>query len=201
MDKGYFIVIEGPDGVGKGTQAELLRQYFINAGRKAFVTDERKYISFVSSKIADALSGKIKIDPYELNKLFAEHRGEYLDKYIRPTLNDGGIVVADRYFYSSFAYGSLDCDLESIIDLNKDFPEPDLTILLLASSEVCINRLKKSKGDNLELYEKKEKLEKIIDNYRKLLDRYPDIKLVDGERSANEVHQEIISLLPEDLKV
>lgn len=201
IDKGYFIVLEGPDGAGKSLQGELLKKYIESGGHKVLLTKEPTNTSAASLKIADVIVRKQEIDPYELNKLFADDRREHLEKEIRPALMRGEIVIGDRYFFSSFAYGALGCDLEAIIDLNKSFLKPDLTILLLVSPETCMNRLKKRSGDNLEFYESLNKLKKIVSNYKGLIDRYPDIRLVDGEKSIEEVHQEIVSLLPKGLRV
>lgn len=199
--KGYFIAIEGADGVGKSTQVELLKKYFEDLDKSTVVIKELKVESSVSGKISDVLSRKENIDPYQLNELFAEHRRKILDDVIKPALSRGETVISDRYIFSSFAYGSLDCDIESIIDLNKDFPMPDVTILLMANPETCINRIKERKGDDLELYEEIDKLKKIHSNYRALLDRFPNIKIIDGDKSIEEVHKNIISLLESELNV
>jgi len=199
--RGYFIVIEGPDGVGKSVQAALLRAYLDTRGCKVVLTKEPTKEGSAASKIREVLSRNSKADPYELQRLFAEDRRNHLETVIKPALARGKTVISDRYFFSSFAYGSLECDLEKIVELNKDFPIPDLTIVLSASPEVCVDRMKKRGDKSPEFFEEAEKLKKVTEVYKSLMSKFPNMQLIDSEEGIESIHQRIISLLPENLGV
>ena len=112
MEKGKFIVFEGPDGSGQSTQAELLRVALWSKGRQVLVTKEPTKESEASKKISDALNKRISITPEEFQKLFVEDRRDHLLKTIIPALERGTFVISDRYFFSTLAFGALNCDLD-----------------------------------------------------------------------------------------
>lgn len=190
FDPGKFIVFEGLDGSGQSTQVALSAKFLREEkGFEVVVTKEPTLDSEAGRRIREILGEKIKIEPAELQELFAQDRKEHLENLIIPALKAGKIVISDRYFFSSFAFGSLDCDLEWLIKLNDDFILPDFTFLLKVSPEVCIERIEK-RGEEIKLFEKREKLEKVWQGYEKLLDRF-NIKVIDGERSIEEVFEDI----------
>jgi dTMP kinase len=194
---GKLIVFEGLDGSGLTTQAKLLKEFLENKGIETILTKEPTKTSSVAEKIQSALSHKIEISPLELQKLFAKDREEHLNNLIIPALKNGQFVISDRYFFSSFAFGAeTKEDLEKIIELNKDFLMPDLVILLKVDPEICIKRIQK-RGEEIKLFEKKEKLEKVWQNYQLLKNKYfPDNLLeVDGEKSIEEVKEEVIRVV------
>jgi len=192
---GKFIVFEGLDGSGLTTQAGLLQKYLNDKGIKVVLTKEPTKNSSVAQKIHEALSHKIGIDSFELQKLFAKDREEHLRNLIIPALKNGQFVISDRYFFSSFAFGAeSEQDLEKIIELNKDFLMPDLVILLRVNPEICIKRIQ-NRGEEVKLFEKKEKLERVWANYQKLASRFEVIRIVDGEKSIEEVQKDIIRIV------
>ena len=193
--QGKFIVFEGLDGSGLSTQAKLLKEYLENRGIKTVLTKEPTKNSSIASKIHQALSHQIEIDSLQLQKLFAQDRREHLENLIIPSLKEGKFVISDRYFFSSFAFGSeKEEDLEKIIELNKDFLMPDLVLLLKVRPKVCIERIKK-RGEEIKLFEKEEKLEKVWKNYQKLVDIFDVIKVIDGEQEIDKVQREVVGIV------
>jgi len=193
--QGKFIVFEGLDGSGLSTQAKLLKEYLENRGIKTVLTKEPTKNSSIASKIHQALSHQIEIDSLQLQKLFAQDRREHLENLIIPSLKEGKFVISDRYFFSSFAFGSeKEEDLEKIIELNKDFLMPDLVLLLKVRPKVCIERIKK-RGEEIKLFEKEEKLEKVWKNYQKLVDMFDVIKVIDGEQEIDKVQREVVGIV------
>lgn len=191
---GKFIVFEGPDGSGQSTQAELLRTFLIKQGQSVILTKEPTKESQASQKISEILNNKINTDPKELQQLFTEDRREHLEKTIIPSLKNGSIVISDRYFFSTFAFGSLSCDFDWLISINREFPVPDATFFLEASPEVCIQRII-NRGRPVQFFETKEKLEKVMANYKKISSMFPNIHLINGERPIEVINQEIIELV------
>ncbi|MDD5047666.1 MAG: dTMP kinase, partial [Methanoregulaceae archaeon] len=105
--KGKFIVFEGLDGSGQSTQVKLLADFLKNKNIKVLATKEPTLDSAAGRLIRKALDKKTKILPKKFQELYAQDRKEHLNKVIIPNLEKGKTVISDRYFFSSFAYGSL----------------------------------------------------------------------------------------------
>lgn len=186
-----FIVIEGLDGSGQSTQAELLRDFLIKKGYQVVLTKEPTLNSEAGKKIRKILDKKEKISPKKLQELFAKDRREHLKNVIIPALNEGKIVISDRYFFSSLAYGTADgCDLDWLIEINNKFLLPDLIFLLKVSPEVCIERIKK-RSKKRTLFEKEKKLAKVWEIYKILPKKFRNVKVIEGEKSIKEVFSQI----------
>jgi dTMP kinase len=196
---GKFIVFEGLDGSGQSTQASLLRDYLIGLGKEVVLTKEPTKDSEPAKQIRKALDENVIIEPFELQKLFCLDRKEHLEKLIEPSLKEGKIVISDRYFFSTLAFGSSDrISLESLIELNKDFLMPDITILLRVSPEVCIDRIEK-RGEGVKLFEKRDKLAKVWETFRILPDRFGNVYMVDGEKSVEEVFSQVKTIINKEV--
>ena len=188
---GKFIVFEGLDGSGQSTQASLLKDFLIKEKIDVVLTKEPTLTSSAGQKIKEILDEKSTISPEQLQLLFTEDRREHLEKVIIPALKMGQYVISDRYFFSTFAYGTAEgLDLEWLIKINNDFLLPDLTFLLKVRPEICLERIQK-RGLGIKLFEKKEKLIRVWQVYEILPQRFQNIYLVDGEKSIEEVFKEI----------
>jgi len=189
---GTFIALEGLDGSGQSTQGKLLKEYFEEQGRNVILTKEPTPDSEAGKRIRKVLQHEETLDPFELQKLFAEDRKEHLEHIIMPALERGDIVISDRYYFSTFAMGSVDCDLEKLIELNKDFPHPDMTFILDVAPKTAIRRVQE-RGKKAEYFEVEEKNEKIQETYKNLPNRFENVYIIDSEQSIEAVHQEIVS--------
>jgi len=193
--QGKFIVFEGLDGSGQSTQAALLKDFLIKKGKEAVLTKEPTIDSQAGKKIKNVLEKKEEIKPLDLQKLFAEDRKWHLEKIIIPALKKGRFVISDRYFFSSFAYGASEgLDLDELIKINDDFILPDLTIFLEVSPYICIQRIEK-RGIEKTLFEREEKLKKVLEKYKILLQKFENCVIIDGEKSIPEVFKEIQNLV------
>ncbi len=187
---GKFIVFEGLDGSGQSTQTELLKEYLKEKGEKVVKTKEPTPNSEAGKKIRKALDKKRKISPKKLQKLYADDREEHLNNFIIPNLKKGITVISDRYFFSSFAFGGINVDLDWLIGINDSFLLPDLTFFLNVPPEVCIKRIKE-RGDKRTLFEEKEKLKKVYQVFKKVIKRFPNVKNINGNQSINKVFKEV----------
>jgi len=188
---GKFIVFEGLDGSGQSTQAGLLKDFLISEGFEVILTKEPTLDSEAGKKIRNVLDKKTEVLPHQLQELFIQDRKEHLENLIIPALKQSKIVISDRYFFSTFAYGAASgLDLEWLIKLNDNFLLPDLTFFLKVSPEICIQRIE-NRGEPKTLFEKKEKLKKVWQVYQTLLNRFQNIYLIDGEKSIEEVFLQI----------
>jgi dTMP kinase len=188
---GKFIVFEGLDGSGQSTQVSLLTDFLIKKGFDVVTTKEPTSDSQTSKKIRKILDEKEKVPPNELQKLFAQDRKEHLENLIIPALKAGKIVISDRYFFSSLAYGAASgLDLNWLIKLNDNFLLPDLTFLLKVRPGICISRIEK-RGNPRDFFEKEEVLSKVWDKYKILPKRFKNIIVINGERLIREVFADI----------
>lgn len=192
---GKFIVFEGLDGSGQSTQAALLKDFLVENGHFVVLTKEPTIDSEAGKEIRQVLDKKARVAPRQLQELFTEDRKEHLDNLVIPALKDGKIIICDRYFFSTFAFGAFSgVNLEELIKLNQDFLMPDLTIILKVSPEVCMERIGK-RGEPQTLFEEKEKLVKIWEIYKIMPERFENVYIIDGERPVEAVHQNIKALL------
>jgi len=194
--KGFFICIEGLDGCGKTTQAKLLVRKLCEKGFDAFYTAEPtrgKIGKFIKKYY---LHGEKRGSVIVEALLFAADRFEHVEKEIVPALNEGKLVVSDRYIYSSLAYqGAAGLDLKWIKELNKHAIPPNLAIFLDVKPEIVLQRLQRKKS----VMEKLAIQRKVREVYEKLV---KDGKLVrvDGNKSKEEVAKDIFNLVLKVLK-
>jgi len=188
---GKFIVFEGLDGSGQSTQTSLLKNFLIEKGFQVVTTKEPTLDSVAGRRVKEILDEKIKTEPAKLQELFSQDRKEHLEKVIVPALKEGKWVISDRYFFSTFAYGTSEgLDLEWLIKLNDSFLLPDQTFILKVKPEVCIDRINK-RGTKKQLFEKQEKLAKVWKVYAILPQRIENTLIIDGERTIEEVSSEV----------
>ncbi len=130
-----FIVIEGIDGSGKGTQAELLGKRLESVGVDVALTFEP-----TGGPIGKIIRDHMKdpfLDDRSLALLFASDRIEHIRNEVSPALSEGKVVISDRYAYSSIAYQGQTVDPGWVGMINSDALRPDLVIILdMGSSEV-----------------------------------------------------------------
>ena len=198
-----FIVFEGLDGSGQTTQVNLLKNFLLKKGLKVISTKEPTLDSIAGKKIRKILDKKIRITPGQLQRLFVQDRKEHLKKKIIPGLKKGKVVISDRYFFSSFAYGSAEgLNLDWLVKINKRFLTPDLIFILKVNPEICIERIKKRKKLRT-LFETKEKLQKVWQVYEKLPDYFKemDIRIIDGEQTIEKVFSQIKKILIKNIKL
>ncbi|MCH8741908.1 dTMP kinase [Patescibacteria group bacterium] len=192
---GKFIVFEGLDGSGKTTQANFLRIFLKRKGCRIVLTKEPTQDSVVGRKIRKVLDGKLEIRPNILQQLFAKDRREHLENVIIPALKAGEVVISDRYYFSSFAFGvSSGVDLEWLIQINDEFLLPDLTLILKVFPAICLKRIEK-RGDPKTLFEEEKKLRKIWQTYQILPKRFANVHIIGGEKPIKQVFSKIKALL------
>jgi dTMP kinase len=140
-----LFVIEGVDGAGKSTQIKMLQNFFTGMGyRNEYLHFPRTEAPYFGELIARFLRGEFgtlnNVDPYLVAMLYAGDRKDASDT-IRKWLNDGKVVLLDRYTYSNIAYqcaklGEAEAQdklMKWILSLEFShfcIPKPDLNIFL-----------------------------------------------------------------------
>lgn len=133
--KGKFITVEGCEGVGKSTQLRLLKEYFEKENIDAIFTREPGGTP-VAEKIREILlDKKLNVTPRIEAELFAVARMEHINNRIKPALEEGKVVVCDRYLDSSLAYQGVarNLGIDEVYNINwyaRDNCMPDLTIFI-----------------------------------------------------------------------
>ncbi|WP_409485681.1 dTMP kinase [Arsenicicoccus dermatophilus] len=133
-----FVALEGGDGGGKSTQAELLREWLGSLGRTVVLTREPGG-SPLGAQVRELLLHGDHVAPRAEALLYAADRAHHVATVIRPALERGDVVVTDRYLDSSVAYQGAGRALvgEEVRDLSLWAVEgllPDLTVLLDVSA-------------------------------------------------------------------
>jgi len=197
---GKFIAIEGIDGSGSTTQSDMICRELKADKKSCFLTQEpTNYI--IGNILRGYLSGEFKTDNQTyLQLLFAADRAAHLEHEIIPRLKKGINVLTDRYFLSSLAYGSLDIDdTDWLYQINNQFLLPDLTILIKVPIKVALKRIKDERT-GIEMFEKEASLSKVWNAYETLSQKYPNIKIVDGEKDVYEIHKQIEPMINRIIK-
>jgi len=187
-----FIAFEGLDGSGSSTQARLLSERLEKNGKPNLLTKEPTSESPIGKMIRDILQHKWQTSPEALQLLFSADRAEHLKYTIEPALTNDRVVITDRYLYSTLAYGGMEVDMDWLKGLNQSFRLPDITFLFKLAPEECIKRIV-GRGSDFELFEKKDKLTKIWENYEKISKEFPNIIVIDAMQSIEEIAQLIWS--------
>ncbi len=190
---GKFYVFEGLDGAGITTQATLLRNHFLNKGKDAILTKEPTD-GLIGGVIKACLRGEWKTNPLTLQTLFAADRAHHLATEIEPAMKKNKIVICDRYILSSLVFGALNVSLDILKQLNAHFMKPHITIVIDTNPKICIERMKKGRH-HVELFEEEQKLVQIRHNLITLKRYLPETYFVDGNRSPQEVHEDVKKLV------
>ena len=159
-----FIVLEGLDGAGKSTQISRLREMFLARGIESEYVhfprfDAPVYGELIARFLRGELGGVEQVDPYIVALLFAGDRSEAASM-IRGWLDDGKVVIADRYVYSNIGYqcAKIADDAERaklrrwILDLEfgrNRIPRPDISLFLDVPFEFTERKLAETReGDD-----------------------------------------------------
>lgn len=199
--KGMFIVLEGPDGSGKSTAAARIGSYFKDLGKTVVFTREPGGTS-ISEKIRHLILDTENTEmSYRTEALlYAAARAQLVEENIIPWLKAGYIVISERYVYSSYVYQGIGRGLgiEEIKKIN-DFATagvlPDAAIFFDINPEKALNRkLSLGKGDRLE-QEKLSFHQSVYEGYKTLMNVYPEIEVIDADRDADTVYEEVKKII------
>ncbi|UJG42240.1 MAG: dTMP kinase [Candidatus Heimdallarchaeum endolithica] len=195
---GLFLVIEGIDGVGKTTQAKKLVEFLKSKKLKAEYTTEPTHWSIYGKKLRESFFAPERLSVEEEFRLFLEDRKEHIAKEVLPLIEQGIIVVCDRYYFSSAAYqGSRGLDWKYILQENmKVVFSPDITFLIDIPVEKAIERIANGRAGKINTFEKRENLIKVRKIYQEIAQEFSElITVIDGNYSIDTVHELIIEHL------
>ncbi|MEM2130949.1 MAG: dTMP kinase [Candidatus Woesearchaeota archaeon] len=192
-----YIVFEGIVGSGKSTQIKLLYSYLLKKYSNVILTKEpgSTEISDNIRKIAQGTFFKEHMNPITEAYLYAASRAQSLRAIILPSLNEGKIVLSDRSIISSLAFQGYGRDLgfDTILEINKlaVCVFPSLVFYLDVKPEIAVKRTSDKKGDKFELMDL-EFHKKVEKGYKEILKKnIVSYYIIDGNRSINEIFEEI----------
>ena len=198
-----YIVIEGQDGTGKSTQAELLKKHFEDQGKEVVMMEEPDGDLPQAHDLHDMiLTRGYDLEPLTNVLLFTAARVELWKKIAEPVLKRGGVVISARNFWSTIAYQGYGegVSRSKIIKITKELlPEkyftPDYGFILTVLDEVRLER-QKGRGKAKETFESKpnEFQQKVNAAYPKIAKDF-NLTLVDASGTIEEIFTSILSKL------
>lgn len=192
-----FITFEGPDGGGKSTQMGLLADYLTGQGYSLFRTREPGGTS-ISEQIRNVLhdNKNQEMDPHAEILLYSASRAQLVAEKIRPALEQGQIILCDRFFDSTYAYQGyghgLDLEmLQRITEFATGGLKPNLTIYLDVDPDEGLRRRQKDQNgewnrlDDMALSFH----QRVHEGYLKLIDIQPERWVrIDATQPIEDVH-------------
>lgn len=197
-----FVVIDGVDGCGKGTQIDLLKDilpkdvlFTHEPGGTPFAEEIRKFVLRTHTE---------KISPISYFFMFWAARDVHVQNKILPALKEGKRVISDRFDSSTFAFqirGDERRDLENLFSQVRNYILKDCSpfyIFLDLPPEVSLERMEKDANREKTHFDLKplDYHERVRDGFKEFASRYPDgYMIVDANRSVEEIHEEIKQLV------
>jgi len=200
---GALIVIEGIDGSGSTTQSHKLTEWLGRVGVPAEFTSEPSS-GPIGATLRHHLGRHLDLGGPEAEALaFAADRMDHVASAILPALGSGTTIVSDRYYLSSLAYQALRCDLAWLRQINAFAVRPDLTIFLSVPAEVGMARFS-GRATRERFEEDRDELARVAARYEAAIAALREdgetVRVVDGTRTADEIHAAIVALAADVLR-
>lgn len=206
--RGYFITFEGPDGAGKTTQIRLLNDYLKAKGWDTVLTREPGGTP-IGEKIRNII---LDVENREMNPiaemlLYAASRAQHVSQLIKPALEQGKIVLCDRFVDSSIAYQGFGRDLgidmvEGVNHFALQGIIPDLTLLFAIDPEKGLERSRQRRKamDRLE-EEQLDFHKKVYEGFMALSRKYPQrFRVIDASLEIENIHKIVVDEIQQLLR-
>ncbi|MEV5030845.1 dTMP kinase [Paenibacillus sp. LPE1-1-1.1] len=204
MRKGVFITIEGGEGAGKSTLIEQLSNKMLQRGKMVTTTREPGGIP-IAEQIRNVILDRehVAMDARTEALLYAAARRQHLVEKVAPALEQGQMVICDRFVDSSLAYQghARGLGMDEVWAINQFAIQdlmPDLTIYMDVSPEVGLRRISQAAEreiNRLDL-EKHSFHERVREGYLQLLQQNPDRMMrIDAEQSPEKVFHDVLSAI------
>ena len=205
---GLFITFEGPDGCGKTSIINLIKEYYKNNEKIIFTREPGG--TKISEKIREIiLSNEYdNMSPRTEALLYSASRAQHIDELVKPNLEKGNIVISDRFVLSSLAYqgGGRELGVENVRKINDfaiDGINPDMIIFFYVDPLTTLKR--KSLNENADRLELSgdDFHSRVYDTYMELLEDLKNDKVlrkVDATKSMDEVFENVKNIIDEKLE-
>lgn len=205
LKKGIFITIEGPDGSGKSTQIENIKRFF-DAKNIPIVFTREPGGTPIGERIRSIILDNNCAEMTDLTEalLYAASRAQHVEEIIKPALDQGKIVICDRFVDSSLAYQGYGRHLGDKVRIINNYAidgcVPDITFLLKLDPSIGKHRIREDMQDRLE-HEKIAFHQEVFNGYLELEKKYPNrIFGIDATRGIDEIRDDIYQKLEELLR-
>jgi dTMP kinase len=203
LGRGFFFTFEGIDKSGKSTQVELLRRRLLGChlpvGYTGTPRDTLREPG--GTPVGEEIRGLLlhrrhEIDPWAEALLYAAARAQLVAAVLRPSLDEGFIVLLDRYIDSSLAYQghARGLGIDRVLELNRWATGgllPDMTFLLDLDAHAASARQQDAPPDRIER-EGLELQERVAEGYREVARRFPArVQVIDASREPEAIAAEI----------
>lgn len=189
--EGSFIVFEGTDGAGKSTQVDLLHERLEDEGydtlRLSTPGDRYRNDPLVRQYNQ---TGESPLAPTTLAVMAAADRMRTIDEQVKPHLDEGGVVVCDRYHYSASAYFNMrGANMEVVQPLHEQLLVPDFAVLL--SIDALTRSIRLAQRNTTKDWEEQD-MEYLDQVQKKIQSDWPEQFLtVDARKPIEVIHGEI----------
>jgi dTMP kinase len=194
--KGRIIVLEGTDKAGKTTQSRMVLEALKASGKVCVILDFPDYTTPIGIEIKAFLDGKRDYSSEVKHLLFSANRWEK-KKEIDSMVENGTLVIMNRYWQSNLVYGIANgMDAKWLLKLDQGLPREDIVIALLVNPSMSSKR-----AETRDAFESDAKLvAEAYKNYLKFAKQFK-WRVVDGSKSKDQVHQDIMRIIKKELKV
>lgn len=202
---GIFISFEGPDGAGKTTALEKLLPLLKERTDKEVVLSREPGGSIIAEKIRKIILDihDEEMDPRTEALLYAAARRQHLVDAVLPALDEGKVMLSDRFVDSSIAYqgGGRQIGTKEVTEINDfaiDGHLPDLTIYFDVTPDVGLSRIRKDHEGAMDRLEKEALSfhQRVYDSYMEIVKNNPDrIKAIDAAQPVEKVVADALDVI------
>ncbi len=195
-----FVVFEGIDGSGKGTQIDLLKRWWTDRKKTGVVfTREHTRDGQWSDQIEALIrgGGANAVTAEKLQLLYILDRKDHLERVILPAIKKGDTVLCDRYFLSTLAYGSIDRQLhwKTLLENHKEilgeyFVLPAKTIFIDVDPDMALQHVA-DRGEERTYFETLDRQRVIREAYLSIGPHFEGFTSVDGRGTPEEVFDRV----------
>lgn len=196
MKQGIFISIEGPDGSGKSTQISFIKEYLENKNFEVILTREPGG-TLIGEKIRSII---LDVNHKQMSNmtealLYAASRAQHVEEVIKPALEQGKVVICDRFVDSSIAYQGYGRKLGESVEIINSYAiagcMPVLTLLLKLDPQIGTSRINDCVKDRLE-QEKLQFHQDVYEGYLEIERRYKGrVVGIDASRNIEDIRKDI----------
>ncbi len=202
--RGLFISVEGPDGSGKSTQVENIKKFFEDRGMEVVLSREPGG-TVIGERIRSIILDKDlkEMDPMTEAMLYAASRAQHVAQVIAPAIEEGKVVVCDRFVDSSLAYQGFGRGLGDAVAVINSYAVkgnmPDLTFLMKIDPETGIHRIERSRAEQDRLEQEKMAFHRrVYEGFLELEKEHPDrIVGIDASLPMDRIRDLIFAKLEE----
>ena len=207
---GKFITLEGIDGSGKSTQLRMLASE-LRLRKFDILTTMEPGGTPLGRRLRSAfLETEESVAPIAELLLFAADRAQHVNFLIKPGIEEGKVVISDRYADATFAYqgagrGFAEKTVNQVIELATDGLKPDLTLFFDLPIEKALERTKanqdNTRKNNRMDSETSEFYRRVREAYLKIAKREPKrFQIIDASKSVSEIHSKVVEVVTEFLE-